>query len=107
MQHLASVISEPARLYHRALAEFASPKGTLDCIAAFAYTDFRFSLAKIGVPTLLIHGNFDAIVPFEFSGRRSHETLEGSSLEFIEGTPHGFNTTHAKRFNPALVDFLG
>ncbi len=101
------LISEPARLYHREIAEFASPKGTLDCIAAFAYTDFRDDLAKIEVPTLVIHGDSDAIVPFEVSGRRSHETLEGSSLEFVEGAPHGFNTTHAKRFNRALVDFLG
>ena len=101
------LISEPARLYHREIAEFASPKGTLDCIAAFSRTDFRDDLAKIDVPTLVIHGDSDAIVPFEVSGRRSHERLEGSFLEFIEGAPHGFNTTHAKRFNRALVDFLG
>ncbi len=101
------LISEPARLYHREIAEFASPKGTLDCIAAFSRTDFRDDLAKIDVPTLVIHGDSDAIIPFEFSGRRSHEALEGSSLEFIEGAPHGFNTTHAKRFNRASVDFPG
>ena len=101
------LISEPARLYHREIAEFASPKGTLDCIAAFGRTDFREDLAKIDVPTLVIHGDSDAIVPFEVSGRRSHETLANSSLEFIEGAPHGFNTTHAKRFNRALLDFLG
>ena len=101
------LISEPTRLYHREIAEFASPKGTLDCVGAFSYTDFREDLAKIDVPTLVIHGDSDAIVPFEVSGRRSHETLANSSLEFIEGAPHGFNTTHAKRFNRALLDFLG
>ncbi len=101
------LISEPTRLYHREIAEFASPKGTLDCVGAFSYTDFREDLAKIDVPTLIIHGDSDAIVPFEVSGRRSHETLANSSLEFIEGAPHGFNTTHAKRFNRALLDFLG
>ena len=98
------LISEPTRLYHREIAEFASPKGTLDCIAAFSYTDFRDDLDRIDVPTLVIHGDSDAIVPFEVSGRRSHETLANSSLESIEGAPHGFNTTHAGRFNRALVD---
>jgi non-heme chloroperoxidase len=101
------LISEPARLYHREIAEFASPKGTLDCIAAFSYTDFRDDIAKIEVPTLVIHGDSDAIVPFEVSGRRSHEAIEGSSLVVIEGAPHGFNATHAERFNNALLDFLG
>ncbi len=101
------LISEPSRLYHREIAEFASPKGTLDCIAAFSYTDFRDDLAKIDVPTLVIHGDSDAIVPFEVSGRRSHEAIDGSSLVLIEGAPHGFNATHAEQFNRALLDFLG
>ncbi len=103
----ADLISEPARLYNREIAAFASPKGTLDCIAAFSYTDFREDLAKVDVPTLIIHGDSDAIVPFEVSGKRSHETIDGSSLVLIEGAPHGFNATHPKRFNRALLDFLG
>jgi pimeloyl-ACP methyl ester carboxylesterase len=101
------LISEPSRLYHREIAEFASPKGTLDCIAAFSYTDFRDDLDKIDVPTLVIHGDSDAIVPFEVSGRRSHEAIDDSSLVLIEGAPHGFNATHAEQFNRALLDFLG
>ena len=101
------LISEPSRLYHREIAEFASPKGTLDCIAAFSYTDFRDDLAKIDVPTLVIHGDSDAIVPFEVSGSRSHEMIDDSALALIEGAPHGFNATHAEQFNRALLDFLG
>ncbi len=101
------LISEPSRIYHREIAEFASPKGTLDSIAAFGRTDFRDDLAKVDVPTLIIHGDSDAIVPFEFSGRRSHEMIADSSLVVIEGAPHGFNATHAERFNRALLDFLG
>ena len=101
------LISEPTRLYNREIAAFASPKGTLDCIAAFGYTDFRDDLAKVTVPTLVIHGDSDAIVPFEVSGKRSHETIEGSSLVLVEGGPHGINATHAERFNRALLDFLG
>ena len=101
------LISEPTRLYNREIAAFASPKGTLDCIAAFGYTDFRDDLAKVTVPTLVIHGDSDAIVPFEVSGKRSHEAIEGSSLVLIEGGPHGINATHAEQFNRALIDFLG
>ena len=95
------------RLYNREIAAFASPKGTLDCITAFGRTDFRDDLARVTVPTLVIHGDSDAIVPFEISGKRSHETIEGSSLVLIEGGPHGINATHAEQFNRALLDFLG
>ncbi len=100
-------VSEPFRLYNREIAAFASPKGTLDCITAFGRTDFRGDVAGITVPTLVIHGDSDAIVPFEVSGKRSHEAIEGSSLVLIEGGPHGINATHPEQFNRALLDFLG
>ena len=100
------LVSEPQRHYAREIAAFASPKGTLDCIAAFGRTDFRDDLAKFDVPTLIIHGDSDAIVPFEVSGKRSHEAIAGSKLALIEGGPHGVNVTHAEEFNRALIDFL-
>ena len=99
-------VSEPARLYNRDIAAFASPKGTLDCIAAFGRTDFRADLAKMTVPTLIIHGDTDAIVPFEVSGKRAHEALAESQLALIKGGPHGVNATHVEEFNTALIDFL-
>ncbi len=102
----ADLVSEPNRLYNRDIAAFASPKGTLDCIAAFGRTEFRDDLSKIDVPTLIIHGDSDGIVPFEVSGKRSHEAISNSSLELIEGAPHGLNATHAEQFNRALLDFL-
>lgn len=101
------LVSEPLRLYCRDIAAFASPKGTLDCITAFGRTDFRGDLAKMSVPTLVIHGDADAIVPFEVSGKRAHEAVEGSRLAVVEGGPHGLNVTHAEQFNAALLDFLG
>ena len=101
------LISEPARLHARDIAAFASPKGTLDCIAAFGRTDFRGDLECFDLPTLVIHGDADAIVPFEVSGRRTHEAIAGSELVVIEGGPHGLNATHAEQFNRALLDFLG
>ena len=100
------LISEPQRLYARDIAAFASPKGTLDCIAAFSRTDFRGDLAKFTLPTLIIHGDADAIVPFEVSGKRAHEAIPGSRLVVIEGGPHGLNATHADTFNATLLDFL-
>lgn len=104
---LSKLISEPNRLYHRDIANLASPKGTLDCIAAFGRTDFRADVAAVSVSTLVIHGDSDAIVPLEVSGQRSHEAIAGSELVVIKGGPHGINATHADEFNTALIGFLG
>jgi pimeloyl-ACP methyl ester carboxylesterase len=101
------LVSEQQRIYARDIAAFASPKGTLDCIAAFGRTDFRADLKKITIPTLVIHGDSDGIVPFEVSGKRTHEAIKGSQLVVIKGGPHGFNATHADQFNKALIEFLG
>ena len=99
-------VSEPQREYARDIAASASPKGTLDCIAAFARTDFRADLEKITVPTLVIHGDSDAIVPFEVSGRRSAEAIANADLVVVKGAPHGFNASHADEFNGHLLRFL-
>lgn len=100
------LISEPERIYNFTIAAFASPKGTLDCITAFGRTDFRQDMPKVTVPTLIIHGDADAIVPFEVSGKRSHESIRDSKLALIKGGPHGLNATHAEQFNAALLEFL-
>ena len=99
-------VSEMQRVYARDIAAFASPKGTLDCIHAFSYTDFRADLAKVNLPTLVIHGDSDAIVPLEVSGARTHKAVAGSRLQVIKGAPHGFNLSHAAEFNEALLAFL-
>ncbi len=99
-------VSEPQRRYALDIAAFASPKGTLDCIAAFGRTDFRNDLTKVTVPTLVIHGDADAVVPFEVSGKRTHATIAGSTLHVIKGGPHGVNASHAEEFNTALLGFL-
>ncbi len=99
-------VSEAQRVYARDIAAFASPKGTIDCIAAFGHTDFRADVAKVTVPTLVIHGDSDAIVPFEVSGKRSAELISGAKLVVIEGGPHGINASHPDQFNRALLDFL-
>ena len=99
-------VSEAQRVHALNIAAFASPKGTLDCIAAFARTDFRADLAKIKLPTLVIHGDSDAIVPFAVSGARTHEAISGSHLKLVKGAPHGFNLSHAAEFNESLLTFL-
>lgn len=101
------LVSESFRLYNKNIAAGASPKGTLDCIGAFSKTDFRGDLAKINIPTLVIHGDSDATVPFEYSGKRTHEAIPNAKLALIKGGgPHGLNTTHPKEFNEALLSFL-
>jgi pimeloyl-ACP methyl ester carboxylesterase len=100
------LVSEPTRQYNRMIAAFASPKGTLDCVGAFSRTDFRGDLDKFDLPTLVIHGDADGIVPFEVSGKRSHESISGSELVLLKDAPHGCNVTHAADFNSALLSFL-
>lgn len=100
------LVSEATRIYHRNMAWAASPKGTLDCIAAFGRTDFRADLEKIDVPTLVIHGDADSIVPLEVSGKRTAASVPDASLVVIQGGPHGINATHADEFNRALIEFL-
>ena len=84
----------------------ASPLATQQCIVAFGTTDFREDLKKITVPTIIIHGDSDRIVPFEVSGKRSHEMIKGSRLEVLKGAPHGFAATHAQQLNALMLDFL-
>lgn len=101
------LVSEASRVYHRNIAWGASPKGTLDCIGAFGRTDFRDDLNKIDIPTLVIHGDADVIVPLEVSGKRTAETVADASLVVIQGGPHGLIASHADEFNKALLDFVG
>ena len=99
-------VSEAQRQHAWNLALPASPKGTLDCVTAFGRTDFRADVAKVTVPTLVIHGDSDAIVPFEVSGQRSAASIPGAQLVVIKNGPHGINASHAEEFNAALLAFL-
>lgn len=81
-------------------------QATLGCMQAFGTTDFRHDLTRITVPTLVIHGDSDATVPFEGSGRRTHEAVAGPELVVVQDAPHGFNVSHAQEFNAALLEFL-
>jgi pimeloyl-ACP methyl ester carboxylesterase len=87
------------------IAAGASPKGTLDCVSAWL-TDFRNDLKKINVPTLVIHGDADRILPIAITGKRTHEAVKGSRLVAVQGGPHGLIWTHAEIVNRELLDFL-
>ncbi|WP_349268373.1 arylesterase [Mycolicibacterium parafortuitum] len=84
----------------------ASKVAALACMAAFGGTDFREDLPKVTVPSLVVHGDRDTTVPFEGSGKRTHEVLPDSRLHVIAGGPHGIPVTHAGEFNEVLLKFL-
>jgi pimeloyl-ACP methyl ester carboxylesterase len=101
-----ATVSEAQRLYGRDQANLASPRATFVGPSQFGRTDFRGDLTRFDVPTLVIHGDADAVVPFHVSGRRTAAAIPGSELVLIEGGPHGINVSHADEFNQALLDFL-
>ncbi|SDP06064.1 Pimeloyl-ACP methyl ester carboxylesterase [Pedococcus dokdonensis] len=98
-------VTEEQRQEALGLAAQADLHAAVSCIQSWL-TDFRADLAAITVPTLVIHGDSDGIVPFEVSGKRTHEQVDGSELVVIEGGPHGIATSHPDEFNAALIAFL-
>ncbi|MCW3149229.1 alpha/beta hydrolase [Stutzerimonas stutzeri] len=90
----------------RAQGMQAGHKNTYDSIAAFSATDFREDLKKFDVPTLVIHGDDDQIVPLESSGKASAALIKDAQLIVYPGAPHGLTDTHKERFNQDLLDFL-
>ncbi|MFD7160437.1 alpha/beta fold hydrolase [Kribbella sp. NPDC059898] len=84
----------------------ADKAAALAAMQSFGTTDFRDDLTRITVPTLVIHGDADGIVPLDGSGRRTHEAVRHSELAVVQGAPHGLNVSHAGEFNRELVDFL-
>ncbi|MDB5382512.1 MAG: alpha/beta hydrolase [Rhodospirillales bacterium] len=88
------------------VAMLASPKATIDCVQAFSATDFRADLARITVPTLVIHGDSDNTVPMDASGRRTAAMIPGATLLVYEGAPHGLFYTERARLNQDLLAFI-
>jgi len=80
--------------------------GSYDCIKAFSETDQTEDLKKIEVPTLVIQGDADQIVPIDDSGRLSVKLVKNGTLKVIPGAPHGLCTTHADVINQELLAFL-
>lgn len=88
------------------MCQQAAKVPALECLTAFGNTDFCDDLAQVTVPAMVLHGDSDAIVPYEGSGARTHATIPGSQLVVLPGAPHGCNVSHADAFNDALLQFL-
>ena len=84
----------------------ASFKGTYDCVAAYSETDFTEDLKRFDVPTLILHGDDDQIVPIGASARRAAALVKDAELVVYEGAPHGLCTTMKERVNRDLQAFL-
>jgi non-heme chloroperoxidase len=80
-------------------------KNELDCIAAFSETDFTEDLLKIDVPTLIVHGDDDQIVPIANSAQLSAKLVKGSVLKVYPGGDHGLAQTHKEQLNADLLSF--
>ncbi|TRW17099.1 alpha/beta fold hydrolase [Glacieibacterium frigidum] len=106
----AGLISSPVSAevidWSTSLALQAGLKGTLDCVDAFAKTDFRPDLASFTVPTLIIHGTADKTVPIDISGRAAARAIPGSQLIEYDGAPHGLLATHKDKVTADLLTFL-
>jgi non-heme chloroperoxidase len=81
--------------------------GAYQCVKALSETDFREDLKKIDVPTLVIHGDDDQIVPITAGGLRSSRMIKGAVLKVYPGAPHGLMSTHQQQFHADLLEFIG
>ncbi|OYN87906.1 alpha/beta fold hydrolase [Parenemella sanctibonifatiensis] len=99
-------VDETTRQLLLSWAAEADLTAMVECVASFSRTDFRRDLAAFSLPTLIVHGDADAIVPLEVSAQLAHEQIPGSRLVVIEGAPHGLTASHAGEVNAALLDFL-
>jgi non-heme chloroperoxidase len=100
-----ATVSQGVRDAFWRLSMQAGMPAAFDCIKAFSETDFRDDLKKIDVPTLVIHGDDDQIVPIAVGGLRSSKIIKGATLKAYEGAPHGLMSTHQQRFNADLLAF--
>jgi pimeloyl-ACP methyl ester carboxylesterase len=102
---LGKRISEQALQASWNVAAAASPTASLACVPTW-YEDFRKDLDRIEVPTLVIHGDADRIVPFAASGERTAKLVKGARLHVVKEGPHAVAWTHAEEVNSELVNFL-
>ncbi len=99
-------VSDEVIEWSRNVALLASFNATLSCANAFATTDFRPDLAAFTVPTLIVHGTADTIVPIDTSARQAASSLPSATLIEYEGGPHGLFATHKDRLANDLLAFL-
>lgn len=103
---LGKRISEQAVQASWSVAASASATASLACVPTW-HEDFRKDVARIDVPTLVIHGGADRIVPIHAAGEKTAKLVKGARLATIKDGPHAVNWTHAEEVNAELVSFLG
>lgn len=99
---LSHPVSEELIDWARGQAMQASLRATLECVKSFSTTDFRPDLASFNVPTLILHGTADKIVPIGASARAAHVAIAQSTLIEYEGAAHGLFATHKHRLSEDL-----
>jgi len=102
---LGKRISEQAVQASWNVAAGSSATATVACVPTW-YEDFRKDLARVDIPTLVIHGDSDRIVPISAAGARTAQLVKGARLVTIKDGPHAVNWTHAEEVNSELVNFL-
>ena len=97
--------SPPMQDWVRSLMLGTSMRALIDCSRSMTSTDFRAELPKIGVPTLVIHGDKDVSAPLDLTGRPTAKMIPGAQLRVYEGAPHGLFLTHMARLTGDLHAF--
>lgn len=99
-------VSTEVLAWSRHLAMMAALPATLLCAAAFATTDFRRDLSSFTVPTLIVHGTSDKVVPIDATGRAAARAISGATLLEYDGAPHGVLASHKTELTKDLLEFL-
>jgi len=99
-------VSEAQLHYDWSIAAHASHRATLQAAKAWAEADFRPELKNVTVPTLIVHGDADNIVPIKTSGEQAAKGIANNTYKVIKNGPHGLNLTHRDELNKHLLEFL-
>jgi pimeloyl-ACP methyl ester carboxylesterase len=103
---LTSPVSNEMLAWAQNACLLASPKATIECVGAFSQTDFRRELTSLKLPVMVIHGDADAIVPIETTGRIAAAAIPGAAMKEYAGAPHGLFVTEKDRLARDLLAFL-
>ena len=99
-------VSQGQLEYDFTIASHASPRATIKAAEAWATTDFRPECKNVGVPTLIVHGEADNIVPIATAGNQAADLIPDNEYHTIADGPHGLNVTHRDQLNEILLEFL-
>src|SRR5205085_1354967 len=101
-----STVSQGVRDAFWLMSMQAGLKGSYDCVEVFSETDLTEDLKRFDVPTLIIHGDDDQIVPIADSALLSSKLVANATLKVYPGAPHGLTLTHKDRFNADVLEFV-